>query len=334
MWKIIRSNWPLALILLVIGIVSLRDIMKALRQSTRQIPPVMAADSGWTAPSLYTDHELKGDERAKVIYGEELIAHTSTYFGPRGTVAPISNGMNCQNCHLQAGKKIWGNNYSAVFANYPKYRDRSGSIESIYKRVSDCFERSLNGTAPDSNSREYQSIEAYIRWLGKGVKKGEKPAGSGIEKLPFPDRAADPVKGQAVYLSQCQRCHGDGGEGKKSFDGTAYDYPPLWGEHSYNTGAGLYRVSILAGYIKNNMPFNMASHDLPSLTNEQAWDVAAYINSQPRPSRDLSRDWPDISKKPFDHPFGPYTDGFSEQQHKYGPFAPIVAMKDQMAKKK
>jgi len=73
------------------------------------------------------------------------------------------------------------------------------------------------------------------------------------------------------------------------------------------------------------MPFNQATHNNPKLTNEEAWDVAAYVNSQPRPSKDMSKDWPDISKKPFDHPFGPYADGFSETQHKYGPYKPIIS---------
>ena len=44
-------------------------------------------------------------------------------------------------------------------------------------------------------------------------------------------------------------------------------------------------------------------------------------------SRDLhlkgKNDYPDISKKPIDDPFGPYADTFSESQHKYGPFQPI-----------
>jgi thiosulfate dehydrogenase len=58
------------------------------------------------------------------------------------------------------------------------------------------------------------------------------------------------------------------------------------------------------------------------------------VNSKPRPSKDLSKDWPNISKKPIDHPFGPYADGFTEVQHKYGPFKPIIeARKKQMAKK-
>jgi thiosulfate dehydrogenase len=87
--------------------------------------------------------------------------------------------------------------------------------------------------------------------------------------------------------------------------------------------------------VKNTMPFGQADHKNPQLSNEEAWDLAAFINSQPRPQKDLGKDWPDISKKPVDHPFGPYADGFSEQQHKFGPFQPIVdARKKQAAAKK
>lgn len=333
MWKIIKGNWPVAIILLIFAVIVIADILKALRPSGDRPATVAMADSSWIAPSLFLDKELKGDEREMVIYGEELIANTSKYFGPHGSVAAMTNGMNCQNCHLSARKKTWGNNYSAVFSTYPKFRERSGATETIYKRVSDCFERSLNGTAPDSNGKEYQAIYAYIKWLGKDVRKGERPPGSGIEKLSYLNRAADPEKGKAVFIAQCQSCHGASGAGQLSLDGTSYEYPPLWGDHSYNTGAGLYRLSTFAGYIKSNMPFKQATHENPKLTTEEAWDVAAYVNSQPRPAKDLSRDWPDISKKPFDHPFGPYTDGFTEAQPKYGPYQPILAKKQEPAKK-
>ena len=325
MWKMLKSNWQLVIIVAAILVVALIEVIKATRPSVNETFNTTLKDSSWVAPSLFTDNKLQGEEREMVIYGEDLISNTSRYFGPQGSVAPITNGMNCQNCHLSAGKKNWGNNYSAVFSTYPKFRERSGAIETIYKRVSDCFERSLNGTAPDSNSKEYQAIYAYIKWIGTDVKKGEKPVGSGIEKIPFMERAADPVKGKLVYTAQCQSCHGTDGKGQLSLNGVSYEYPPLWGEHSYNNGAGLYRISNLAGYVKNNMPFNQATHSNPKLTTEEAWDVAAYVNSQPRPPKDLSKDWPDISKKPFDHPFGPYTDGFSETQHKYGPYKPIIA---------
>jgi len=334
MWKHIKSNWQLVLIILAISIVAISDITRAIRQSNEISSRPVIIDSAWVPPSLYADETLLGKEREAVTYGEDIIANTATYFGPHGSVAPITNGMNCQNCHLNAGKKNWGNNYSAVFSTYPKYRDRSGAMESIYKRVADCFERSLNGTAPDSNSREYQAIYAYIRWVGKDVKKGEKPVGSGIEKLPLLDRAADPVKGKVVYAAQCQSCHGGNGEGVLNLNKVSYQYPPLWGAHSYNTGAGLLRLSNFAGYVKSNMPFNQATYHDPRLTTEEAWDVAAYVNSQPRPSKEIRTDWPDISKKPFDHPFGPFADGFTESQHKFGPYKPIIAKKEELEKNK
>jgi thiosulfate dehydrogenase len=284
---------------------------------------ITSTDSTWVGPSIYIEHTTLGEERELIIYGQELIAHTSRYLGPKGSVAQITNGMNCQNCHLQAGAKAWGNNFAAVFSTYPKFRDRSGQIETIYKRVADCMERSLNGKAVDSNSREFKAIYAYIKWLGKDVKKNEQPIGSGIEKLPYLDRAADPQKGQIVYIAQCQTCHGANGEGQLAADGLEYTYPPLWGPHSYNDGAGLYRLSNFAGYVKNNMPNLLTSHKNPTLTDEESWDIAAYVNSQSRPHKDQSKDWPKFEKKPLDFPFGPYADPFPESQHKFGPFKPI-----------
>ena len=72
---------------------------------------------------------------------------------------------------------------------------------------------------------------------------------------------------------------------------------------------------------------NGINYHTPSLTNEQAWNVAAFINAQPRPSKNKSKDWPVLSTKPIDYPFGPYTDTFSEKQHKWGPFEPIAIAK-------
>lgn len=288
-----------------------------------------STDSTWVGPSLYRDNATLGEERALIIYGQDLIAHTSKYLGPKGSVAQITNGMNCQNCHLQAGAKAWGNNYAAVFSTYPKFRDRSGQIETIYKRVADCMERSLNGIAVDSTSREFKAIYAYIKWLGQDVQKNEKPIGSGIEKLPYLDRAADPKKGQIVYTAQCQTCHGANGEGQLAADALEYTYPPLWGSHSYNDGAGLYRISNFAGYVKNNMPNLLTSHKNPTLTDAESWDVAAYVNSQSRPHKNQSKDWPKFEKKPLDFAFGPYADPFPESQHKYGPFKPIQAFYNQ-----
>jgi len=260
--------------------------------------------------------------KTEILYGRELIAHTSKYLGPNGTVSQISNGLNCQNCHLDAGTKAWGSNFGAVFATYPKYRGRSGKVEDISKRINDCMERSLNGKPLALESREMLAIKTYIEFIGKNVTKGQKPKGTGIFDLPFLNRPANPANGKSLFLTKCQSCHQPNGEGLLTADKTEYTYPPLWGSQSYNCGAGLYRMSRFAGYIKYNMP-NGATYQNPQLSDEEAWDIAAFINSQPRPVKDLSKDWPKITEKPFDYPFGPFADNFTEQQHKYGPFRPI-----------
>jgi len=313
-------------ILLLIGIIIAFACIKLYFLSTRKIKIDHSgnANAAWVGPDIANDTTIKGEERVLILYGQDLIAHTSKYFGPKGSVSKLTNGMNCQNCHLNAGNQPWGNNYGAVFSTYPKYRDRSGTVESIYKRVSDCMERSLNGKALDSTSREFTAIYSYIKYLGKNVQKDKKPIGSGIEKIKFLDRAADPQKGQIVYVAKCQICHGNNGQGQLLANNEEYAYPPVWGEQSYNDGAGLYRISNLAGYLKNNMPYLQTSHEKPTLSDEQSWDLAAYINSQARPHMNQSKDWPNIKKKPFDYPYGPYTDSFSEQQHKYGPYQIMV----------
>lgn len=306
---------------------SLVDDEKPIVQVVADIPVVktlMDPSNVWKAPDWSSvDAEANSEE---IKYGRELIANTSEYLGPNGKVMAMSNGMNCQNCHLQAGTAPLGNNYSAVAATYPKVRARSGQSEDIEKRINDCFERSLNGKTLEGNSREMKAMKAYIQWMGKDVPKGETPKGSGLYEVPLLDRAADPIKGKLVYDSQCASCHQADGKGMAKPDGKGYIYPPLWGENSYNHGAGFYRLSRFAGYVKANMPLG-ATFENPMLTDEEAWDVAAYVNSMERPAKDLTKDWPDISKKPMDHPFGPFSDEFSEEQHKFGPFKPIKEAK-------
>lgn len=271
----------------------------------------------WQAPGV--DEIPANSEGDLIRYGRELIVNTSTYLGPKGIVGHFSNNCNCQNCHIAAGSQNFGNPFSAVASTYPKYRDRSGRIESIEFRINDCMQRSLNGKALDSLSTEMRAMVAYLTWMGKDIPKGFKPKGAGTAALPYLNRAANPHKGQGIYFIYCQRCHGQNGEGSLKADSSGYTYPPLWGEHSFNIGAGLYRLSSLAGFIKNNMPFGI-TWQTSQLSNEEAWDVAAYIASQQRPVKSFPYDWPDIRKKPVDYPFGPYADSFSELEHKYGPF--------------
>ncbi len=320
---------PMAVLLSILALSACNNKQQAAQNDTATTTTAKPDTTIWVAPDTSSLGSSENDELIK--YGRQLVVNTSFYLGPHGTVAHISNGMNCQNCHLEAGTKAWGNNYSAVAANYPKFRERSGSIESIFKRVNDCIERSLAGKALDTASREMQAINAYITWLGKDVAKGTKPNGAGITELAYLDQAADPMQGKLVYAAKCAVCHGNSGEGKFNPDNITYLYPPLWGNHSYTMAAGLFRISRFAGYVKSNMPFG-SNYNNPQLTDEEAWNVAAFVNSQPRPTKDISKDWPKIAGKPVDHPFGPYADTFSEHQHKYGPFLPIAAFKKQHSK--
>ncbi len=322
--KLFKTDWfPILL-----GIVCLGVILNEALSADRKEPEDTAIESTynaktneWQAPDI---DKLPFDNNGDLIrYGRDLIVYTALYFGPGGKVASITNGLNCQNCHLDGGTRYYANCYSAVASIYPVFKPRSGIIESIGFRVNDCMKRSLNGQAIDTSSKEMKAMIAYMLWLGKDVPKKTRPNGAGIQELlPLP-RAADTAKGRIVYRSKCQSCHTINGEGVLKPDHSGYIYPPLWGDKSFNTGAGLYRLSRFAGYIKNAMPFGLASYKNPQLTDEEAWDVAAFVNSQPRPVKTFPEDWPDISKKVFDCPLGPYIDGFSEQQHKYGPYGPI-----------
>ncbi|WP_298391474.1 c-type cytochrome [Hydrotalea sp.] len=318
----------LSLIVLIVLGIKVTEFYFHQQQEDKKIEAMLKADQVpevWMGKSK-SQIPAGTEEGTLILYGYNLITNTCSYFGPKGSVAPVTNGMNCQNCHLQAGTLPYGNNFGKAAANYPEYRARNNGWQSISARVNDCFERSMNGTPLDTNSHEMKAIVAYLQWIGKDVPKGTTPPGTGIKKIKMLDKAANPEAGKLVFTAHCQSCHGPNGQGLMNINGNGYTYPPLWGTNSYNDGAGMYRISTLAGFIQPNMPFGTNYHH-PAISTEDAWNVAAYINSQPRPHINQSNDWKDIATKPFDFPFGPYADTFSGQQHKYGPYQPIIDAK-------
>jgi thiosulfate dehydrogenase len=319
MLQVLRRHWPPLLIMITVAAVVAGEVFRS--ENTAHVPIAVTDSLQWQVPSLET---LGDDSSASLVrYGRELIIHTADYLGPAGSVTHLSNGMNCQNCHLDAGTRPWGNALITAAATYPVYRPRSGRIETLSFRINDCMQRSLNGRPLDSNSHEMKAMLAYLHWLGKEIPKHQKPAGVGLATLPLLERPADSARGRVIYNSQCARCHGNSGEGLSQPDHNGYAYPPLWGENSFNTGAGLYRISRMAAFVKFNMPFAQSTHDAPVLSDEEAWDVAAFINSCSRPDKDWSHDWPKLSEKAFDYPKGPFYDSFPATQHKYGPFAAL-----------
>jgi thiosulfate dehydrogenase len=185
------------------------------------------------------------------------------------------------------------------------------------------MERSMNGRKLPRDSVEMIAMEKYITRLGdeyaamSPTRRAPQEPGAFVE----PDRAASVEAGRAVYTEKCQVCHGDDGLGLQATANLekGYVFPPLWGPDSFNNGAGMTRVLTAARFIKARMPFGR-----PDLTSDQAYDVAAYINSHTRPIKaNLEKDFPDLTRKPVDSPYPPYADDFPHEQHKLGPFKPI-----------
>jgi thiosulfate dehydrogenase len=292
----------------------------AVAQNAQQEAPV------WTVPEVGA---LPQDAHGQLVRrGRDLITATYAYIGPG--VAPdrryAGNNLACSNCHLSAGTRKFGLPLFGLFADFPQYNPRSGGDITIEQRIDGCMERSMNGRAMPADAPEMQAMVAYIAFLSTGVPKGKQLPGMGAGKMPELDRAADPVRGAAIYKRACIACHGP--EGRGLLRGTpsadlGYMIPPLWGPDSFNDGAGMSRLITAANFIHFNMPHG-TDYLNPQLSAEEAWDVAAFMVSQPRPKKSgLERDFPNPLLKPVDTPYGPYVDGFSETQHKYGPFGPI-----------
>ena len=259
-----------------------------------------------------------------IRYGHELIAHTPQYLGPRAREPRLrlaGSSLACQNCHLQAGQKAFAAPYVGIWGIYPTYKGRENAISTLEERINGCMSRSLNGRPLPLSGREMKAMVLYMKWLGRRVPVGEKVKGQGFVKFTMPDRAADLGRGQLVFAGQCASCHGAGGQGQRPGPGPQYQYPPLWGPDSYNDGAGMHRLQTAARFIKVNMPFG-ATAEHPLLSDAAAYDVAAYINSMPRPHMaHLDKDYPNLRKKPVDCPYPPYADQFSQRQHQFGPYA-------------
>lgn len=240
-------------------------------------PPDSAAPVAGRAPFRVPSEAEVTDSviLASVRRGRALLTHTRD-----SLPAHVGNALTCTNCHQQGGTLRDGMGWVGVYARFPQFRPRAGATQLIEDRVNDCFKRSLNGKALVPESRDMRDIVAYMAFLSLGVPVGMETEGQGLPRLdPLP---ADMGRGDAVYAARCVTCHGAAGEGTPLA-------PPLWGEGSYNIGAGMARVRTAAAFIKRWMP-----QDNPgSLSEQEAFDVAAYINAKPRPDfRGKENDWP------------------------------------------
>jgi len=265
---------------------------------------------------------------SKVKKGYYLIAETPKYMGPAAHNSKdrySGNNLACANCHLKAGAQAGSGSWVGVIERFPQFRGRENQIGTIQERINGCMERSMNGKKLPLDSDKMESIVAYMDWLSEGIPEYKKKEFKGYPKIMIPAVAVNMEKGKQVFVKECVVCHGTNGQGLKKPDNIGYTYPPLWGPDSYNDGAGMTRVITAAQFIKSNMPYLQATWDNPKLTDEEAFHVAGYINSFSRPKKaNKKKDFPDKKLKPVSTPYGPWEDDFSEEQHKYGPFPPMI----------
>ncbi|MBW8468950.1 MAG: c-type cytochrome [Thiobacillus sp.] len=205
--------------------------------------------------------------------GREIFVDT-----PRAAPAYVGNSLRCVSCHLDAGRLADSSPLWAAFVSYPAYRSKTKSVTTFQQRLQGCFEYSMNGRAPPLGAPELVALESYAYWLASGATIDPKIAGRGYPALAPPAQKADFARGEKVYAGNCVLCHGADGAGQRTQDGYAV-FPALWGPDSFNWGAGMGRISNAAAFVKANMPLGLPG----TLTEQQAWDVALYMNSHERP---------------------------------------------------
>ncbi|MEH3116265.1 MAG: c-type cytochrome [Methylorubrum populi] len=207
-----------------------------------------------------------------VRMGRDIFQDTGTH--ARGFVG---NDLRCSNCHLDGGRLPGSAPLWAAYENYPAYRAKNRHVNTFAERLQDCFRYSMNGKAPPLGDPVLVALESYAFFLARGARTGLSPPGRGYPKLARP-ASLDIAHGRDVYATKCALCHGAGGEGQATTDGHTVS-PPLWGARSYNWGAGMSSVANAAGFIKANMPLGQGN----TLSDEEAWSVAAFIDSRERP---------------------------------------------------
>ena len=266
------------------------------RRNPRLVPAGSSMVTAWDLPmNPLTDSALGHSTRAEMIRrGFRIFMQT-----PREAPRFAANKLSCGSCHLNGGQRERALPLVGVAGIFPEYNKRAGRQFMLEDRISECLMRSENGTGsrgpgrgvrsrneeiriyPDSASEEVSALAAYIGWLSEGLPPGAplpwrgqnviaRDSCLGVERL-------DPVRGRSLYMTHCSVCHGRDGQGVQIGDKKA---GPLWGPHSWNDGAGMARVYTLAGFIRYAMPYLNPG----SLGTEAAQQIAAFINSMPRPA--------------------------------------------------
>ncbi len=234
-------------------------------------PPEGAFASTFTPPP---DSAIPDDGfGADVKLGKAIFTDTRAHAG-----AFVGNDLRCSNCHLDAGRLANAAPMAQAYVRYPAFRKKTGQVDTFEERLQGCFRYSMNGKPPPLGDKVLTALTAYSYFLAKGAPTGAEMPGRGYPIVAKPPLPRDYARGEKVFGEKCAACHGADGAGQKGADGAAV-FPALWGPQSFNWGAGMESVANAAGFIKANMPLGQGW----SLSDQEAWDVATFVDSHERP---------------------------------------------------
>lgn len=213
--------------------------------------------------------------------GEAIFTQT---FSHPSSAPYVGNTQTCGGCHLDAGRLADSAPLWAAWVAYPAFRAKDQRISTLSERIQGCFTYSMNaqastvGHAPEADSEPLVALISYAYWLATGAPTGDQAMpGRGYPAIEVPPEGFDPERGAQVFRTACAVCHGADGQG--AWARGEQIFPPLWGPHSYNWGAGMHRIDTAAAFIKRNMPLGLPA----VLSDQDAWDVAAFVNAHERP---------------------------------------------------
>lgn len=236
---------------------------------------------------------LEAANKDQLVRGMRLNSETHTLLPGN-----VGNDLNCTSCHLNAGTVADGSPYVGITAFFPSYQPRAGRVITMEDRINGCFSRSMNGKPLAKESDDMKAMLAYFEWMKGETKPEDKVPGRGVGKID-PKLVPNPENGKTIYAAQCAVCHGADGEGLKDEAGRVV-YPALWGDRSFNIGAGMARTYTAAAFVKRNMPIGFHDHfplGQGGLSDQDAVDVADYFSHMPRPDfPGKVKDWPNDPK--------------------------------------
>lgn len=239
------------------------------QKSCKVIPPPVRPKTHWDRQHW-----------AKIVRGYDLATRTYELlpaFVPKAK-------LHCASCHLAAGANsdaAWWVDLKSEYPHKPL----------LQARINHCFTNSLNGNElctpankkdkVKGNCDENHDMEAfliYMEWLDHESKRMHlcNTVKHGYPKIST--LTGDAKAGHQVFIQKCAVCHQLDGQGR--YESNTYYRPALWGPHSFNQAAGMFTdPAYLAAFVRWNMPL-MAGGEL---TDQEAWDVEAFIHSQKRP---------------------------------------------------